>query len=293
MKILNFGSLNIDYVYNVEHIVTEGETLGCKKRGIFAGGKGLNQSIAIARAGGNVYHAGKIGQDGEMLLSICREAGVHTEYIQESIEATGHTIIQVDESGQNCILLYGGANQNIEKEDIDEVLKHFTRGDMLVLQNEISNLPYLVDRAAEYGLQMVLNPSPYNAKLEKVDFSKISIFLLNEIEGGQMTGEHAPEKILERMLALYPNARVVLTLGKAGSIYRDQTQEYHQKIYAVKAVDTTAAGDTFTGYFLTALAEKLPIPEALDLAAKASAIAVTRNGAVPSIPQRTEVDAFH
>ncbi len=291
MKILNFGSLNIDYVYQMEHIVRPGETESCSMRNVFAGGKGLNQSVAIARAGGDVYHAGKIGEDGEMLLALCREAGVHTEYVFKGEVPTGHTIIQVDQNGQNSILLYGGANQSITKEDVDQVLAHFEEGDLLVLQNEISNLPYIVDRAAVRGMKIVLNPSPMNETLQQVDLSKVSIFLLNEIEGEEISGSSKPEEILERMLSKFPKAQIVLTLGAKGCIYKDKGQEIWQSAYEVKAVDTTAAGDTFTGYFLAGLAKNQPVSTALRLATRASAIAVTRQGAVPSIPMWDEVIA--
>ena len=172
---------------------------------------------------------------------------------------------------------------------MDETLSHFEKGDILLLQNEVNLLPYIVDKAWEKGMQIALNPSPFNEKLDAVDMAKISIFLLNEVEGGQVTGEKEPQAIIAKLLALYPHAKIVLTLGQDGSIYADGDQQVFQPIFPVKAVDTTAAGDTFTGFFLAGFAEGMDIPQALKMSAKASSIAVSRPGAVPSIPWRKEV----
>ena len=293
MKVLNFGSLNLDYTYQVESILIPGETQASKGRQIFCGGKGLNQSIALAKAGVPVYHAGMIGDEGGVLLDACRENGVNTDFIRKIDGPSGHTIIQVDRNGQNCILLYGGANRSITREFVDQVLDSFEEGDMILLQNEINELDYIIDRAYEKGMMIVLNPSPYDSALDSCDLSKVSLFLVNEIEGYQITGEKEPDRILGRIREIYPGARVVLTLGGDGSVYQDETGAvYRQGIYKVKAVDTTAAGDTFTGYFLSSLIGKMPVPEGLKLAAKASAIAVSRPGATASIPLRKEVMDF-
>lgn len=289
MKVLNFGSLNLDYVYAVDHMVTAGETLASRGMQTFCGGKGLNQSIALARAGVPVYHAGLIGEEGEILFETCRESGVNTEFIRRIPGKSGHTIIQVDRDGQNCILLYGGANRSMTREYVDEVLGHFEKGDMLLLQNEINLLAYIIDRARERGMEIVLNPSPYDHHLDSCDFSKISWFLLNEIEGWQVTGEKEPDRILAKLGELYPEARVVLTLGSEGSVYQYKEERYRQGIYKVEVRDTTAAGDTFTGYFIASILEGMPVPDGLRLAARASAIAVSRDGATSSIPVREEV----
>ena len=195
MKVLNFGSLNLDYVYSVDHMVAEGETLAAGGMNTFCGGKGLNQSIALAKAGVPVYHAGLIGEEGKSLLDACRENGVHTDFIREIPGKSGHTIIQVDKSGQNCILLYGGANRSMTREFIDEVLSHFEKGDYLLLQNEVNLVDYMVDQAYQKGMEIILNPSPFDRNLEACDLSKISLFLMNEIEGWQITGEKEPERI--------------------------------------------------------------------------------------------------
>ena len=289
MKVLNFGSLNIDYVYHVDHIIIPGETEPTADVQENCGGKGLNQSIALSKAGVKVYHAGLVGEEGSILIDKCRENGVDTTYIKTIPGRSGHTIIQVDKNGQNSILLYGGANRKLSREYIDETLSNFEKGDMLILQNEVNLLDYIIDKAYERGMKIVLNPSPYDSAVENCDLSRISVFLLNEIEGGQISGEKEPGKILEKLTERFPEAEIVLTLGSEGSVYKYKDREVHQGIYKVKAVDTTAAGDTFTGYFISCLINGMDVQESLDIAAKASSIAVTRPGATDSIPLREEV----
>mgnify|MGYP002508447044 FL=1 len=144
MKVLTIGSMNIDYVYSVDHIVQPGETQTTGGMNVFLGGKGINQSMALAKAGADVYHCGFIGPDGEMFLDACKEYGVNSDYIRKIEEKTGHTIIQVDKNAQNCILLYGGANQCLTEEFVDEVIGNFEKGDILLLQNEVNLLPYII-----------------------------------------------------------------------------------------------------------------------------------------------------
>ena len=292
MKILNFGSLNLDYVYQVEHILIPGETLSSSDRTIFCGGKGLNQSIALAKAGITVYHAGMVGEGGEILLETCRENGVDTRFVRKIDGPCGHTVIQVDKDAQNCILLFGGANRSITREFVDGVLAFFEKGDVILLQNEINELGYIIDKASEKGMMIILNPSPYDNALDRCNLSKVSLFLVNEIEGYQITGEKEPEAILAKVRSIYPKAKIVLTLGSEGAVYQDENQIYRQGIYKVKAIDTTAAGDTFTGYFIASILENMSVEEGLKLAAKASAIAVSRPGATASIPLREEVQVF-
>ncbi len=290
MKVLNYGSLNVDYVYQVPHMVTAGETLLSSKLNVFSGGKGLNQSIALAKAGVAVDHAGMIGSDGRFLLDECTRYGVGTNFLKKTDEKNGHTIIQVDETGQNCILLYGGTNQMQTKEYIDDVLSHFSGGDVLVLQNEVNLLDYLIDRASELGMRIILNPSPMNDSVLSCALEKVDLFLLNEIEGEQLTGTDDPEQILNRLHEKYPAASFVLTLGSRGAWYYDGTKKAFQDIFPVKAVDTTAAGDTFTGYFIAAMLDGMAVEDCLKRAALASSIAVSRAGAAPSIPSKEEVE---
>lgn len=291
MKVLNIGSMNLDHVYTVDHIVEPGETQSSTQLQLFLGGKGMNQSVALAKAGVEVYQGGMIGEDGSVFLDACQEYGIHADYIRTVDARTGHAIIQIDKNAQNCILLYGGANQSLTEAYVDEVISQFDSGDILLLQNEVNLLPYIVDRGYAQGMKIVLNPSPFDDKLKAVDMTKISLFLLNEIEGYQLTGCREPDAIIDSIRERFPHAAVVLTLGSDGAVYADQSCKHFQPIFPIKAVDTTAAGDTFTGYFIAGLAQGMEIPDILRMSAKASSIAVSRAGAVPSIPYRDEVIA--
>ena len=297
MKVLNFGSLNIDYVYGVEHILRPGETLSSRQMEVFPGGKGLNQSIALARAGANVYHAGVVGQDGQFLLTVCRENGVNTDFVRIAEGKSGHAIIQVDDAARNSILLYGGGNRRITREYADEVLEKFGQEDFLVLQNEINLLDYIIDAAYAKGMRIVLNPSPFDEELEKCDLSKVSLFLVNEIEGRLLAGkgyeaEEDGSRLVEGIMEKYGRAQVVLTMGDKGAFYGGGDKRYEQKCFPAEAVDTTAAGDTFTGYFVAGLMKEEKIEKIMETAAKAAAIAVSRKGAAPSIPAMEEVAAW-
>ncbi len=290
MQILNMGSLNIDYVYRVNHIILPGETQSTYDMNVFLGGKGMNQSIALAKAGVKVFHAGLIGEDGQLFLDACEEYGVNSKFIKKISEKSGHTIIQVDKEGQNSILLYGGANQKFTKEYIDEVFSFFEKGDLLLLQNEINLLPYVIDAAYDKGMKIILNPSPFNENIFLCDLSKISLFILNEVEGEQLTKKTESSEILSDLKERFPNSEIVLTLGKEGAIYSGNGMEYYQPIYKVTPVDTTAAGDTFTGYFIAGLVDGMDIPQIMKRCAKAASITVTRAGAVPSIPFKFELE---
>lgn len=294
MCILNFGSLNLDKTYTVPHFVRPGETLASTVYAEYCGGKGLNQSIALARAGAAVCHAGKIGRDGAMLAEALKESGVDTALLAvEDRVQTGHAVIQIDEAGQNCILLFGGANQAVDSPYIHTVLEQFGAGDWLLLQNEISGMEEIIALARERGMTIVLNPSPMTEDLRRCGLEKVDWFLLNELEGAALAGLEAgadPDAICDALLKVYPGAKVVLTLGGDGSVYADAAGRCRQPAFSVRAVDTTAAGDTFTGYFLTCILEGQTPAQAMETAALAAAIAVGRPGASPSIPLREEVE---
>lgn len=298
MKILSFGSLNIDYVYSVPHFVKKGETLSAKELNVYTGGEGLNQSIALARAGVETYQAGAIGTDGMFLLEQLKEAGVKTDLVKILDDVrTGNAIIQNDDEGDNCIVLFGGANQAITKEQVDEAFKDFTNEDYLLIQNEINELSYIVEKAKEEGMKIILNPSPMNEKIMKLPLDQIDYFILNEIEAMQILEMDKPEEIDGKYIASllherFKDATIVLTLGSEGSVCISDDEYIEQSIYKVKAIDTTAAGDTYTGYFIAGILKGKTIKESMDIASKASAIAVTRQGAAPSIPVLEEVEEY-
>lgn len=292
MKILCMGSVNLDKVYHVAHIPQGGETIRSVSYEQHWGGKGLNQTIALARSGGEVYFSGIINRQEEVLRSVLAENHVHADFLALADEPTGHAIINVDAGGQNSIVIHGGANQAFTRPYIDQVLSAFAPGDLLLLQNEISELDYILRAAHAHGLKIALNPSPFEPALLKLPLENVDIFLVNEIEGFQLTGKRVPEEILQEAGRLFPHATVVLTLGGDGSLYRCGTHVIRQPIYRVPVVDTTAAGDTFTGYFLSALARGETPENGLRQAAAASAIAVSRSGATDSIPTLAEVQEF-
>lgn len=291
MKILNFGSLNIDYVYQMDHFVREGETISSDSLEIFCGGKGLNQSLALSKSGVKVWHAGAVGElDGEILTQQLEQFGIDTRNIKRVKNKTGHAIIQKNQAGQNGILLYGGANQEITKNQVDQVLNEFGKGDFLILQNEINEVGYIMEQAYGKGMRIVLNPSPMNRKIWSYPLHYVEFFILNEIEAEDICQKSGSgRELLDQLAEKFPNSKILLTLGQDGSLYKDGDQVYEQEIYRVKVVDTTGAGDTFTGYFIGGLALGETPEQALDHAAKAASIAVSRAGAAPSIPTRDEV----
>ena len=290
MKVLNFGSLNLDYVYQVERFVQPGETLSAVSQSVNPGGKGLNQSIALARAGAEVYHAGCVGQGGERLGVLLRENGIHTDHLLMVDTLQGNAVIQVNGAGENCIILYGGSNQCVTEEQVRRTLDHFSPGDYLLLQNEINQLPLIVDTAYKLGMKIVLNPSPYNEKLAAVDFGKISWLLVNEVEAEQLSGSMEPEEAWRQLYARYPGLPLLITLGREGSIAFTGTETVRQAAFPAKVVDTTAAGDTYTGYLIAGLAEGRSLSECMRRASMAASISVTWSGAADSIPTQMEVE---
>jgi len=289
-KIYNLGSLNVDYVYRVDHFVAAGETLSSEDMEIFPGGKGLNQSIALARAGAQVIHGAIIGDGGERLLHALREAEVDTSRIEVRSGSCGHAIIQVDKTAQNCILLFPGTNHSIDREYIEKFLCDAERGDVLLLQNEVNSLDEIFAIAHQKQMRIAFNPSPYHVDILQLPLSCIEWWFCNEVEAAAIFGSSDPKEIAAAFVDRYPHSNLILTLGEKGSLFINATTQLEQPIYSVRAVDTTAAGDTFTGYFLAALTCGADAASALRLAAKAAALAVSRHGASTSIPMRSEVD---
>ena len=288
-RVLNIGSLNIDRCYDVADFVHAKETVSALGYATNTGGKGLNQSVALARAGAQVSHAGAVGEDGEMLLQVLRDSGVDTGYILRVPGPSGHAIIQIDPRGQNCILIYAGANAALDEAYVDRVLSDFAPGDILLLQNETTSVAYAMEQGKKKGMYMVLNPSPIDAALLEYPIGLADLLILNEVEGAALSGEAEFEAILRRLGEKYPDTAVVLTLGEQGCLYRSGDTVLRQAAFRVQAVDTTAAGDTFTGYFLAGVARGDDPADCLRAASRASSIAVTRKGAAPSIPLRSEL----
>lgn len=289
MKVLNIGSLNIDYVYTVDDFVCSGETKSAQSLLTNCGGKGLNQSVALARAGLETWHAGIIGEKGRFLADELEQSGVRTGLIRHSHLNSGHAIIQVNRQGQNCILVYPGTNAALTGEYLDSVLSHFTQGDVLLLQNETNMVPEAIEKAYARGMQVAFNASPIGARVKDYPLEKIRWLFVNEIEGGLLSGEQTVSSIIQVLRTRFPRTELVLTLGEKGSIWAGDGGIRRCGACRVNAVDTTAAGDTFTGFFLRGVLRPLPHFSPLKLATVASAMAVTRPGAAQSIPDVQDV----
>ncbi len=292
MKILNYGSLNIDLIFSVPHIVREGETISSQSMVRSAGGKGANQSAALAKAGCETYHAGKIGHDGLFLKELLDSYGVDTRYITVTDNPSGQAIIQLSEASQNSIILMPGENRNITTNEMDSVLAGFGRQDWLVLQNEINGIGYLLEAAHERGMSICLNPAPMDASIEKLPLEYVDLLVVNEIEGADLAGEPLgtdPREILLILAKRFPNTEVIVTAGKDGAYHAIGDCVSYQAIVDAPVVDTTAAGDTFIGYFLASRARGEDVPHSLYYATFASSITVSRMGAMDSIPLAEEV----
>ena len=291
MPILVFGSLNIDHVYEVEHLVRPGETLPSTEYRRFQGGKGANQSVALARAGADVFHAGRIGPEGLWLRDAVAAQGVDVTHVGLDNQPTGHAIIQVDPAGENSILLYGGANLTVTPDDAHYVISRFGRDDWLLLQNEISSLPAILREAAQRRMTVAFNPAPMTPAVHEYPLDDVSLFVVNQTEGAALAQieRASPASIVETLQRRFPHAAILLTLGQNGSLYARGEERIHTPAQPVAAVDTTAAGDTFIGYFLAELLAGESTAYALTIATRAAALCVTRPGAAVSIPLRSEL----
>ena len=288
--LLSFGSINVDVTLKVKKIVRPGETISSSGLAVHGGGKGANQSVALARAGAKVFHAGQVGEDTRWMRDLLEKSGVDVSLVLVSPEIPGgQAFIQVHENGQNAIIVHGGANQAIPSELISRALSLTHPGDWLLLQNEINLTPELIRAGHDAGLVVCLNPAPMTPEVAKEwPLELVDILIVNEIEGMELAGlpvNSFPETILETLASRYPKTRICLTLGSKGSIYKAPGSEtYFQGAFSVDAVDTTGAGDTFTGFLLAEMMRGSDPQTAMRIAARAAALAVSRHGAIESIP---------
>lgn len=289
MRVYNLGSMNIDYVYKVPHFLQPGETLSSESLEIFPGGKGLNQSVAVGKAGAQVVHGAFAGTGSEFLIKTLMDAGVDVSRIRKTDASPGHASIQVDSAGQNCILLYPGTNRMVDAVYISAFLSDAQPGDILLLQNECSCLQEAMKLGKLKGMQIAFNPSPFHEDILKLPLECVDWWFCNEIEGAALFGSEDPQLIAEKFTEAFPGRHLVLTLGGEGSCYAKDALRLRQRAYPAEPVDTTAAGDTFTGFFLASIAAGKAVPEALNIASRAASITVSRMGAAASIPYMHEV----
>lgn len=285
MAIWNLGSINADMVYAVPHLPGPGETLAASGMERFLGGKGANMSVAAARAGSHVRHIGAVGPDGRWAIDRLTEYGVDTRHIATLEAPTGHAIIAVEPGGENLIVLLPGANRAISPERVAIVLADAVPGDLLVMQNETSAQIEAARLGKERGLTVCYAAAPFDAQAVRDVLPWLNLLILNAVEAEQLqqaTGL-SPEQL--------PVQHVIVTLGSKGARYFDTSQgkmaEY--PAHKVKAVDTTGAGDTFTGYVLSGMDRGLPMPQAIAQAMRAAALMVMRHGTADVIPDLKEV----
>ena len=292
-RLLNLGSLCIDNVYTVNDFARPGETVASVRYQRFAGGKGLNQSVAAAKAGAEVCHAGRVGRDGSWMKELMEQAGVNVERVLvDSHNPSGHAVIQVNASGENAIVITGGANRCIQSRDIDASLEGFVRGDVILLQNEINRLDEVMVAAAANGLVIVFNAAPMDERVAQYPLDLVSTLIVNELEAEQLCGEEVPARALAALRERFPRAAIVLTVGADGVMYADEHRSLSVGGHCVETLDGTGAGDTFIGYYLAELMRSNDVASALRLANAAGAICVTRPGAAASIPALEEVTEF-
>lgn len=292
MKVFNFGSINIDRVYRVPHLVQPGETLASVSLETVLGGKGANQSVALARAGIDVRHIGRIGASDAWAAEQMADAGVGIDAVELMDGASGHAIIQVDDHGENSIILHGGANRSFDRATLEKQLVSAEPGDWLLMQNECNAIEVAFDIAQRLELSIAFNPAPMSEQVLQLPVERCAVLIVNETEAADLAGTEDPDEALAVLAARYPDTRLVLTLGSKGALLQHAGRQVRESALAVKVVDTTGAGDTFVGYFLAGLIQGLDETSSLRRACRAAALAVTVAGATPSIPTLSAVDRF-
>ena len=288
MAVYNLGSINADLVYRVPHLPAPGETLAATAHSQGLGGKGANMSVALARAGSEIHHVGAVGADGIWMRDRLADYGVGAQDIAQVDAVSGHAVIAVDDAGENAILLFPGANNEISNESVSKALSRAKPSDIFLFQNETNALADSAMLAKEKGMRVAHAAAPFDAQAVKELLPLIDILFLNEVEAAQLTDatDLAPQDL--------PIGDVIVTLGAKGARWFDTRSGTQTDISAVSVVpvDTTGAGDTFTGYVIAGLDQGMSMPDALALASKAGALMVTRHGTADVIPTLEEVKAF-
>lgn len=281
--IWNLGSINIDNFYEVPHLPALGETLAALSYGFGLGGKGANMSVAAARAAARVSHIGAIGADGRWTRDRLLEYGVDTPHIAQIEIPTGHANIVVDRDGENSIVLFQGANVHLTEAIIGAALSEASHKDFLLMQNETNGQEYAATTARSLGLRVAYAAAPFEAAAVERLLGRIDLLVLNEVEAAQMEAEtgKAPDTLG------IPD--VVITLGSKGCRWVSNSGEKRFSAYPADAVDTTGAGDTFTGYLVAGLDRGMQMEDAIDLALKAGALMVMRRGTADVIPDLKEI----
>ena len=303
-RLLNIGSINIDYVYRVPHFLRASETLEACERAIFMGGKGLNQSVAAVRSGLEVIHAGVIGKDGQFLYDFMKESGINVNDLRiDPTMPSGHTVIQVTPEAENAILYFAGTNHALSAQHIEDALDEMSENDFVLLQNEVNNVAYCLNEAKKRGLITVFNPAPFSPAVLEYPLDKIDVLIVNETEAQGITAVNNGDEntLLDALRKRFPYALIFLTLGARGmscDLPNETPSRRHYRAYRVSPVDTTGAGDTFVGYAMRAVMAYFEddhtdrFDSLIKEAMLAAAISVTKNGAVPSIPKLEELKTF-
>lgn len=289
----NFGSINLDHVYRVPHLVHPGETLASRAYQVGLGGKGANQSLAMALAGGRISHWGRLSRQDAWVRDRLAAVGIDVTHVEMVDEPSGHAIIQVDDHGENAIILFSGANHGFAPSQLATLVASAQPGEWLLAQNECNALPALFASARERGLNIAFNPAPMTENVARLPLETCQLLFVNRVEAAGLVGlpeSSDAQALLAGLRQRLPDTEMILTLGGAGAWYQSGAEQCYQPALPVKPVDTTAAGDTFIGYFMAARQEDGTVTGCLELAAHAAALCVQRSGAAESIPHRAEVD---
>lgn len=292
MKVYNFGSINVDMVYRVPHLVKPGETLSSRSLQNVLGGKGANQSVALARAGVHVRHIGRIGDGDQWASKQLSESGVDISAVESIQGPSGHAIIQVEDNGENAIILHGGANQTFDKQAIEKHLADASENDWLLIQNECNALSEAFALARQHKMKIAFNPAPMDEAVARLPLEHCDILIVNETEAAMLAGSDDPKSVLARLSSRYPDTLLVMTLGADGALLQHADTHHRQSAIAVDVVDTTGAGDTFVGYFLASFIAGMDYEQCLHRGCTAAALSVMQAGATPSIPAANDVNSF-